>query len=357
VGGIERLAGLVVPELSRHGVNVLVIANTDDTGFTEGALDGVPFVRIPSRRAFAARDLSLVAKCKRRIAEVKADFCPDIVHVHLSDPSVHFHLTTVEPASRTVVTLHSHLFADRDLTATDTLFARAVADADAVTAVTASALPVGLRASPRSGGPIAAVIPNGIPLGSEPSPPPAGPPVLLAVGRLVEKKAIDVLIRAYARCRARSYGARLRVVGDGPERDALGRLADDLGVYVEFTGSLPARDVSKEYGQAALVVLPSRREGQPLVAIEAAAFGRPVVGSHIAGTSDVVVGGITGTLVPVDDPDALAGAIDTLLADPDAMARLGAAARRRAVDEYSLEVCVDRYMAVYRTLLNQGHQL
>jgi glycosyltransferase involved in cell wall biosynthesis len=127
-------------------------------------------------------------------------------------------------------------------------------------------------------------------------------------------------------------------------------------VHVEFTGSLPPPDVSKEYGQATLVVVSSRHEGQPLVAVEAAAAGRPVVGSHIPGTSDVVVDGITGTLVPVDDPDALAGAIDALLADPDAVARFGAAARRRAVDEYSLGVCVDRHLAVYRALLNQGQQ-
>jgi glycogen(starch) synthase len=353
IGGIERLAALVLPELSRRGADVLLVANTADTGFAEVDHRGVPVVRIPSRRALATRDLALIGASKRRVMELKAGFRPDIVHVHLPDPSVQLHLTTATPGTRTVATIHSHLGAAGAGDPTETLLGRAVTGADALTGVTDSVLPPELRRATVRDGRVVAVVPNGIVVGDDPPPPPEAPLVVLAIGRLIEAKGFDLAIRAFAGSRARERGARLRIVGDGPERESLQQIAADLDVEVTFTGPLLPAAVADEYRGASVVIMPSRRnEGQPLVAMEAAAAGRPVVGSRVPGVANVVDDS-TGILVPVDDLDALAAALDELLGDADRRARLGTAARRRAVEEYSLDVCVGRYLELYRSVLER----
>jgi glycosyltransferase involved in cell wall biosynthesis len=352
VGGMERLAALVVPELARRDVDVMVVANTDDHEISESAYCGVPVTRLPSRRALAARDLRLIAASTRRVAQLKEQFQPDLVHVHFSDPSVHLHLTTATPATRTVLTLHNSLASAVREHTDGSLFARAVARADAITGVSESVLPPTLRDTASRDGRLITVIPNGVVVGDDPGPPPS-PPSVLAVGRLIPAKGFDVLLRAFARSHAHTRGIELRLVGGGSERDTLEALAAELGVAVTFTGELSPAAVGDEYRRASLVVMPSRREGNPLVAIEAAAAGRPVLASDIPAMREVVQDGTTGVLVRGDDPDAFAHALDQLLEDPTKRGALGTAARRRAVADFSLDVCVERHLALYRAVLDR----
>jgi glycosyltransferase involved in cell wall biosynthesis len=177
---------------------------------------------------------------------------------------------------------------------------------------------------------------------------------VLAVGRLIPAKGFDVLLRAMARSRAYARGVDLRIVGTGSEADALEALATELGVAAVFTGALPPDAVADEYRRASLVVMPSRREGHPLVAIEAAAAGRAVLGSDIPAMREVVLDGITGMLVPGEDPAVLADTLDALLDDPARLAQLGVAAHQRARARYSLDVCVERHLELYRTVLDRG---
>lgn len=136
------------------------------------------------------------------------------------------------------------------------------------------------------------------------TPPPNGP--VLAVGRLVPEKGFDVLVRAVA-----ATGDRLVVVGDGELRGELDALARALGADVTFTGSVDPASLAAHYGRARLVAVPSRREGFGMVAAEALASGRAVVGARVGGLPDLVVDGVTGTLVAPDDADALAAALRT----------------------------------------------
>jgi glycosyltransferase involved in cell wall biosynthesis len=102
-----------------------------------------------------------------------------------------------------------------------------------------------------------------------------------------------------------------------------------------------------------LFVLASYREGIPRSAIEASAMARPVVATDIRGSREVVAPGVTGTLVPARNADALAGAIRTLLGDPDARAAMGAAGRRRAEERFDENAVVDRTLRVYERLLRE----
>lgn len=149
-------------------------------------------------------------------------------------------------------------------------------------------------------------------------------PRAIFVGVLERYKAFDTLAEAWRRGAARMPGATLHVVGDGTLRD----LVDGLGV--DWDRRLEPEQVASAMDASWLVCLPSRSEGLPRVALEAAARGRAIVGGNRAGIPDVVVDGENGLLVDPDDADELAGALARLLTDRAEAERLGANARRTA---------------------------
>jgi glycosyltransferase involved in cell wall biosynthesis len=155
-------------------------------------------------------------------------------------------------------------------------------------------------------------------------------PLVGTVGRLVPGKGVDVLLRALAGAALADTGAGCLVVGDGPERCALERLAAELGVRdrVAFAGwREDARDLV-----AALDVLavPSREDGSPLVVLEALGAGVPVVGSRVGGIPEQVTDGREGLLVAPGDAGALGEALARVLRDAPLRSALAAAGRVRA---------------------------
>lgn len=169
--------------------------------------------------------------------------------------------------------------------------------------------------------------------------------LLVAVGRLSPEKGIDVLIDALARLRAPQV--RLALVGDGPERERLHARADRAGLAerVAFVGHVATPG---DYLQAAdIVVLPSRSEGIPNVALEAMALGRPLVATAVGGTPEIVVDGVSGILVRADDSECLAAALDHVLADSDLAARLADGAREHAALRLSAAARCSRLRALY----------
>jgi glycosyltransferase involved in cell wall biosynthesis len=180
------------------------------------------------------------------------------------------------------------------------------------------------------------------------------PPVLLFVGRLRHYKGLDVLLHALARLEA---GLRLVIAGDGPRRAPLQALAAELGLgsRVDFIGDVPDADLPALYQSAGIFVLPStsRAESFGTVLVEAMASGLPCVTTEIgSGTSFVVQDAQTGCVVPPRDPATLAGALARLAADPGLRARMGAAGRRRAVENFSLEGMLAAVQAVYDDVLS-----
>jgi len=169
--------------------------------------------------------------------------------------------------------------------------------------------------------------------------------IILTVARLGELyKGHDMLVRAMPLIRAREPRARYVIVGDGPLRPYLERLAASLGVAdaVTFTGSLPNDGVDEWYRRADLFALLSREspidggaEGFGLAFVEAGAWEKPVVGGRSGGVPDAVVDGVTGFLVDPIDIGAIADAILRVLGDADLARRLGENERERAVHELS----------------------
>lgn len=181
--------------------------------------------------------------------------------------------------------------------------------------------------------------------------------VLLSVGRLEESKGFHVLLRALAA--AADHGGlegvpwRWVLLGDGPNRGALERLADELGVRrrVLFAGRVSDADMHAWHELAALFVHPTLYEGSSLVTLEAMAHRRAVVASAAGGIPDKVRPGESGWLVPPGDPSALAAAISGAISDPARLSRYGAAGRAIVEREFSWRAAGDATLALYRRLL------
>jgi glycosyltransferase involved in cell wall biosynthesis len=177
---------------------------------------------------------------------------------------------------------------------------------------------------------------------------------VVAVGRLVPKKGFDLLVRATAMLTPRWPALRVEIVGDGPERAALAGLAQELDVAdrVAFVGAESHEDVLERIARARVVCLPARiaadgdRDSMPVVLKEAMARSVPVVGTDVAAIPEMVDDSV-GRLVAPENPDALAEAIASLLADPAAAARAGAAGRARVEARFTLAGEVGRLRRMF----------
>jgi glycosyltransferase involved in cell wall biosynthesis len=171
--------------------------------------------------------------------------------------------------------------------------------------------------------------------------------VLLAVGRLLPEKGHRYLLEALTRLRERHPRTVLLVAGEGPLRGELERASRAAGLNgsVRFLGN--REDIPCLLLAADVLVLPSLREGLPLVVLEAMAAAKPVVVSDVGGTREAVVDGVTGLLVPPADPSALASALSVLLADPAKAQAMGREGRRRVEREFSAERMVREVERVY----------
>lgn len=153
-------------------------------------------------------------------------------------------------------------------------------------------------------------------------------PRAVFVGVLERYKAFDTLVEAWRIAAPQVPDAVLQIVGDGTMRDRAEALLADVPAQTEWTLRLTAEEVSSAMDDAWLACLPSRSEGLPRVALEAACRGRAIVGGNRAGIPDVVEDRVNGLLVDPDDAEAIAAALVRILSDRSFAEGLGAAARR-----------------------------
>src|SRR5581483_1465282 len=199
----------------------------------------------------------------------------------------------------------------------------------------------------------AEVIWNGVP-GRTPRPPLADPPTVVFAGRLVHEKGVDLLIRAFADARAGRPDAKLIIAGDGGERRSLERLAADLalGSSVDFAGHVDREQLEERFASAWVQVVPSRwREPFGIVAAEAMMRGTAVVATSGGGLAEFVQHERTGLLIPPNDANALASALQRLVCDRSFAETLGERAREFALVNLAEEIFVDRFVALYEGMV------
>jgi len=358
IGGMEVWAAAYVRALTAHGYQVTVV--TTHTGLRvpdREEYHGAVVHRLPLWETLKANDSARLVRVRSALARLREQVRPDCVHVNFSGPTILFYLLTrhVAPAP-TLFTLHGE-WPDR-YTEPGSILVQTLESANWVVSVSRATL-AWARAFCPSLAEHSSVIPpasagaNGTGTPPEQRGAPSGPPRLLCLGRLSHEKGFDLALRAFSRVVAARPDARLTIAGDGTEREPLAELARELGIAdkVEFPGWISPGDVPDLIARSHLVLAPSRSEGFGLAALEAARMARPVVAAAVGGLNEIVIDGQTGILVPPQDPDALAGAVLALLADPARAGGLGRAARASVARHGDWETHLHAYHDLIQSLV------
>jgi glycosyltransferase involved in cell wall biosynthesis len=209
------------------------------------------------------------------------------------------------------------------------------------------------------------IIPNGVPIPADPVNTPgrhrireefgltSRTPLLGTVGRLVRAKGCEHLLGALQILRREFPDLRWLAVGDGDQRASLAALAADMRLSDAVIWAGMRDDVGDLLAAMDVWVMSSVREGLPIALLEAMAFQKPIVATRVGGIPDAVRDGCEAILVEPADPDALARAVSEMLGEPRRAEALAAAARQRAISEYSIERVARRIEEVYLQELNK----
>ena len=176
---------------------------------------------------------------------------------------------------------------------------------------------------------------------------------ILCVARLAPEKGHAILLQSIAELTLRGHEMTLTLVGDGPLRDDLTRLAEVLGIHhhTTFLGNVGQSVIHQHYAAADLFVLPSFAEGVPVVLMEAMAARCPVISTRIAGISELIEHSTNGLLVAPGRPDLLADAMEQLLLNPRAAERLASAALEKIRRDFNLETIIPQLAHIFRRTL------
>ena len=373
LGGVEELVRQLAHAFKRAGHEALVVterwprALPAQESFEELSVYRFPFRALAggtlANQARSAASLVLTGPSIRRdIAALLEREAVDVVHVQCVSTGAPY----AENAARRlgvpfVVTLQGELSMDatglyQRSERARALMRRALTQADALTGCSGQTLDEAQEFLGQPCGERGRVVFNGIRLADfeKVEPEKRDRPFILGIGRHVEQKGFDVLLRAHALLLERAGQQQswptpdLVLAGDGPMRAALEALRDELGLAgrAHFVGRADRARTVALFKGSAFFVLPSRHEPMGIVNLEAMAAGRAVVASRVGGVPELVIEGENGLLVPPADPPALAGALWELSSRPDEAARLGqnGALRVRAFD---WDAIAGQYIEVY----------
>jgi L-malate glycosyltransferase len=353
VGGAERQVVDLAGALRRKGYGITVACSV--AGDLSGALEeaGVP-VR-PLLKRLAKRRLSLAYAWRLRRLLKGEQF--DLVHAHIYASIAAAAIATLETDVPLVITEHTEAsWQDwRARWVSRWVYRRAAR-------IIAVSTPIRRRLIERDDvhPDLITIVPNAVASASEPHADAPLPtelrkrPLVGVVARLQPEKGVSSFLKAAARVAPQFPEAHFVVAGDGPFRQELVALTEnlDLGSRVHFLGF--RADASALMRSLDVLVAPSLTEGSPLVTLEAMAAGVPVVASAVGGIPDQVRHDKEGLLVPPGDTHALGNALLALLRDPPRARRLGEAGRRRVASRFSHATMVRQIEDVYRDVLGRA---
>lgn len=366
-GGIERHMQLLCSGLAARGLDVTYLVAGDTLASSDEMLDGYRLVQAATFGTFFSTAASPAQVLKALAMHRKQPF--DIVHLHFPNPIAHL-ISSLLPANVIrVITWHSDIIRQKRLLSLYQPFLeRVTANADALIAATPAHYTSSTQISPRLAAEKKHVIPYGqdfsalaltpqstelcLQLKAEAKTATSSGHIIFALGRHVYYKGFDVLIEAM-----QHVDAQLILGGDGPLRDKLQQQAAQLGLAhkIHLTGPIPEADLAAYFNACDLFCLPSvaQSEAFGLVQLEAMACGKPVVCTQLNNGVNVVnQQGVTGLAVPVRDAQALAQALNQLLNNEVSRFTLGAQAKQRALNEYSLDAMSNSHVKLYQDLLN-----
>jgi len=172
-------------------------------------------------------------------------------------------------------------------------------------------------------------------------------PIVGLVGRLATEKGVDIFLRAAARVLVELPSTKFVVVGDGPDREQLELLIDELQIRKNVSMLGRRDDMPSVYASLDIMVSASRREGLPIAILEGMASSLPILATAVGAVPAIILNGSTGVLVPAEDVEALASEIVKLLTNPTQRQQFGAAAKKLIEEEFSAQRMTADYLHVY----------
>ncbi len=361
VGGAERLVVHLLERLDRARFAPVCICLESPLGTHYEArvqARGVPLY-------FLGKGAGASGSVFGRLDALFRQYRPAVVHTHIIGLNYAYPLMLRYRTPARVHTIHSLALRERGVRMG--AWVRTLAFRYRIGGVAPVAVAAEVRASIQTlyGYPDPPLIPNGVPT-DEYAPDPdrrlhwrtahgiePHAIVLTHVGRFAPPKNHALLIEAFAQVHADAPLYLLLVGGgelEGAAREQVARL--NLQERIHFLGV--RADVADILNASDMFVLSSRVEGNPLSVMEAMAAGLPVVSTAVGGVPELVRHGETGLLVPSEDRDALAGALQALIDDPARRQAMGAAARQHAIEHFDIRLTVQGYERLYDRLLNRG---
>jgi glycogen synthase len=356
IGGVELITDDFLAALTASGHEVDVIARKGELTVEGPTVPGtdVPVHYFPFREALLNNRFDKIVSITRHIGDLKARLKPDLIHVNFCGPSSIFHLRTLAAhRAPTLMTIYALPESEPSKTGVvERLFAAAdwvVGPSQAVIDRTREWFP---QIVPKS-----SVIYNTLNLPEvELRPLPFDRPHLLCLGRIVPDKGFDLVVDALASIVRVVPDIQMTIAGDGIDKPRLEQQARKLNLddKVVFAGWVAPREVLDLMNTATIVIVPSRWfEPAPIVAIQAAHMGRPVVGTRTGGIPELVVDRVTGLVVDKDDSEAIASAVIYLLQNQDEARRMGVRGKARAKSVFGWQQCMNAYDALYRDLVDR----
>jgi len=352
VGGLESHAYYLCRELVRAGHQVTMVTSRSLPGVARSEImDGIRVVRtwFPARgpTGWVAHTTGSIPSYMGLAKHA------DILHAQTFASAPPAMLARARWRKPFVLTLHtSHFLRLAKKPAWQPVLRRIIRSADWLLAASEEIRDVALSLDPREQ---AEALTNGVDTtmfrSVEPTlPRRAGRYRIIVPRRLFEKNGVEFFIRAMPKLRDR-VDVEAIIVGDGPLRVVLEKLARELGVAdaIHFLGARPNTEMPGLLASADVAVIPSLMEATSIAALEAMSCEVPVAASRVGGLPEIIDGAV-GTLFEPADPDNLASAVAALLERPDLRA-LGEMARKRVVESWSLERLAKRHIEIYESLL------
>ena len=375
VGGVEKAAARLASELKKLDCEVEIVTARNPFSLPpKEIIDGVPVYRLPyyvyrdSLKSAIATLIGMPIACGY-LLRMAVKRKPCIVHVHF----IYHNAVCVElirgvlkkQGIPIVVTFHGGdapnipvVYSEKNPSESkilDWAAARLINGADALTAVSNSLKQSVVSKIPEGKGDIQ-VIHNGVDTDLfVPGEKVKERKAILSIGRLSYAKGFDILFHSFYELAGKFPGWELRVAGDGELRASLENLVKSLNLQerVHFLGMLQTEDLIEEIHSAAFIASASRWEGFSLGALEGLSCGKPLVTTDVEGSEEMVIEGITGRIVPKEDPAALTEAMRNLMEKPETRQEMGRQARRFMLEHYTWDKVANKYLDLYSTLIRQ----
>ncbi len=356
IGGAEIFLSHLIEALTKRNIHCHVITSKNNPSLNAFELwKDVPVTRLDIHEALQG-NLKTWIKIRNELFCLYREIQPDLIHIHSTGPSLFLEMQTHDRFRiPRFLTLHSFFSYPPKK---DGYLLRYLPKMNFLSGVSRKTLQMGLDLF-ETKIPPHRVIYNGLP---PPSTDTLEPQVqkksderdiILFLGRLSKEKGVDLGIRALHSLQKKYPNAQLWIAGNGPEKEALEALVQELKLAdrVEFLGPIPPNQIYQYIAQARFLILPSRTdEGIPLIVLEAAHLSKPVIASNRGGIPEVIQHEKTGILIDSEDWLALAKRMESLLAQPNLCTQLGQKAHMFIQEKFNFSTMVDHYEDIYHQL-------